>query len=244
MNHQLTPEVTFESPFSSLGKQCLRVGMAVLLIAALALVGLLLGHYSDVFSPAKLKRIVTDLGAGGPIIYMAVLALSVVVSPIPGAPLVVMGGVIWGWPLAGLFSISGGFLGSLVAYGIARTLGLATVQLLTGRSIAIAPDYENQYVGWMVFLSRLLPVLPFGFISYGWGLANISVRRYAIATLLGMAPPTLLLSYAGEAFTTTFTAATVSLILILLLIVGVPLLMQRDRFDLTGIIQVETDRQS
>jgi uncharacterized membrane protein YdjX (TVP38/TMEM64 family) len=59
-----------------------------------------------------------------------------------------------------------------------------------------------------------------------------------------MAPPTLLLSYAGETFTTTFTPAAVSVMLILILFFGVPLLMQRDRFDLTGIIQVETDRQS
>ncbi len=47
-------------------------------------------------------------------------------------------------------------------------------------------------------VSRLLPVLPFGFLSYAWGLANVPARSYAIATLLGMTPPTLLLNYLGE----------------------------------------------
>lgn len=210
-------------------------------IATLALlVWLLLKDQTALFTPTGLRQAVEHLGHWGPTLYMGVLALSVIISPIPGAPLVVMGGVVWG-PVAGVYSIVGGFAGGLVAYAIGRTLGQAAVQTLTGRSLTIAAEGKDIGAG-LVLVSRLLPVLPFGFLSYGWGLADVPARPYAIATLLGMTPPTLLLSYLGEGFTSQASGALVLTIVALLLLVGLPLLLRRgDPLKLQDLIQIRNN---
>ncbi len=189
------------------------------------------GDY-NLFTPAGLKAMIQELGVWSALVYMGILALSVVISPIPGAPLVVAGGVIWGFPMAGLYSVVGGLLGGLVAYCIGRTLGDSTLQMLTGKSIQINQNYKDHYVGWLVFFSRLFPVLPFGFISYGAGIAQIPAKSYTLGTLLGMTPPTLLLSYLGESLTTSILRTALIAIVILILFVGVPLALRQSRVSL------------
>ncbi|MBF2035921.1 MAG: TVP38/TMEM64 family protein [Leptolyngbyaceae cyanobacterium T60_A2020_046] len=213
-----------------------RLIVAVVITALALLVWLLLKDQTALFTPAELRQTVEHLGHWGPTLYMGILALSVIISPIPGAPLVVMGGVVWG-PVAGAYSIVGGFAGGLVAYAIGRTLGQSAVQALTGRSLTIAAEGEDIGAG-LVLVSRLLPVLPFGFLSYGWGMANVPARSYAIATLLGMTPPTLLLSYLGESFTAQASGALVLTVVVLLLLVGLPLLLRRGApLNLQDLIQ-------
>lgn len=70
----------------------------------------------NLFAPAGFKLTVKSLGFAGPLVYMGVLALSVVISPIPSAPLAVVAGAIWGPILAGIYSVIGGSVGSLIAY--------------------------------------------------------------------------------------------------------------------------------
>ena len=50
-----------------------------------------------------------------------------------------------------------------------------------------------------MFFSRLLPIADFDIVSYGAGLSQISLRRFAIATFLGMLVPTWVLVTTGSA---------------------------------------------
>ena len=173
---------------------------------------------NHLLTPTGLKETVQELGVFGPLIYMGILALSVVVSPIPGAPLVIVGGVIWEFPLAGIYSIVGGFSGGVFAYLIGRYFAASTIEAITGKSINLGKKYQS--AGWFVFLSRLLPVLPFGFISYASGVARLAASSYLVGTLLGMIPPTLLLSYFGKSLTLSVVQENITLILAVILVVA------------------------
>ena len=71
---------------------------------------------------------------------------------------------------------------------------------LAGNARLVAIDRAVAEQGFkIVFLSRLSPLLPFGVVSYSFGLTNISLRRYALATWLGMTPGTVLYVYLGAA---------------------------------------------
>ncbi|NEP76654.1 MAG: TVP38/TMEM64 family protein, partial [Okeania sp. SIO2G5] len=129
----------------------------------------------NLLNPSTLERILQQLGFTGPLICIGVLVLSVVISPIPGAPLAVVGGVVWGMPWAGIYSVIVGFLGSLLAYFIGRTLGHSAIQALTGKSIYIVNQRGDRYLGWLIFFSRLFPVLPFDLVSYAAGITRLSV---------------------------------------------------------------------
>jgi len=216
-----------KSHFQSWGNSQNFLTLVVLIGAIGSYLWLAFSADMNLLTPTGLKAAIQDQGAFSALIYMSILALSVIVSPIPGAPLVIAGGAIWEFPLSGIYSILGGFTGGMIAYLIGRTLGHSMIQTLTNRSLDLPEEYKNKYAGGLIFFSRLFPVLPFGFISYGSGIAQLPSKSYAVGTLFGMTPPTLLLSYLGESLTTSMTRTIMVLILILILFVGLPFLLRR-----------------
>ncbi|MEO0376345.1 MAG: TVP38/TMEM64 family protein, partial [Cyanobacteria bacterium P01_A01_bin.17] len=154
--------------------------------------GLYWGWHSDleILTPSGLQQVIAHSGAWGPILYIGVLAVSVVVSQIPGVPLALAAGAIWGPLLAGIYSVLGAFLGGLIAYGLGHSLGRTAVKTLTGKSISFSTERGEAYVGGLIFLTRLLPIFSFDLISYGAGVSGLSLPVYASATLFGMIPST------------------------------------------------------
>lgn len=150
------------------------------------------------FSPELMKQWIVDLGGWGPLVYIAFLALSVVLSQIPGAPLAIVAGTIWSPFLAGIYTVAGGFLGAIIAYGLGRKLGAPLLAKFIGKDISLEFENHASRLGSMIFLSRLFPVVPFDLLSYGAGVSRISWPTYAIATLAGMIPSTFLLTYSGN----------------------------------------------
>ncbi|MFP4483902.1 MAG: TVP38/TMEM64 family protein [Spirochaetaceae bacterium] len=152
----------------------------------------------DLFDAAGLKAFAADLGWTGPAAYVGILALTVVVSQLPGLPLAVGAGMLWGVLPGFLLSLCGGFLGSVVAYFIGRRLGRDAVYAFTGRRFSFKQGVVTRVAGIFIGITRLIPVLPFDMVSYAAGIAGIPFGVYAAATLLGMAPSTLLIVYLGS----------------------------------------------
>ena len=194
----------------------------------------------NLFTPEGFRQGVENLGWLGPFVYISLLVLSVVISPIPGAPLAVVAGAMWGTMLATIYSVIGGFLGGLIAYYIGRTLGRLAVYVLTGKVIYFTRNRGEVYLGWLIFLTRLLPVLSFDLISYAAGITGVSLSIYSIATLLGMIPSTFFLTYMGAAFQLGKLLGTALLAIFVILLVGLPWGIRRyNWFNLQDIIRVE-----
>ena len=58
--------------------------------------------------PEGLKQAINGYGIAGILVYISVIALAVIISPIPGAPLTVAAGAVWGAFWAGRYSVIGG----------------------------------------------------------------------------------------------------------------------------------------
>lgn len=177
------------------------VALSLLLLSLLVYFWMSARVETNLLTPEGLRQVVAGTGIWGILAYIAAIALAVVISPIPGAPLTIAAGAVWGAIPAGIYSVIGGFLGSLIAYFIGRTLGRSAVKALTSKIIYFSKDRGELLLGVLIFVTRLLPVLSFDPISYGAGLTGLSFPIYAVSTLLGMIPSTLLLTYLGESFT-------------------------------------------
>ncbi|MGB7441506.1 MAG: TVP38/TMEM64 family protein [Coleofasciculaceae cyanobacterium] len=194
----------------------------------------------NLLTPEGFRQGIKNLGFFGPLVYIGILALSVVISPIPGAPLAVVAGAMWGSIWAGIYSVIGGFLGSLIAYFLGRTLGRSAIKALTGKLIYFSKRRGEVYLSWLIFVTRLLPVLSFDLISYGAGITGLSLPRYAVATLLGMIPSTFLLTYMGEAFTVGMPLGITFFVIFLFVIVALPWAIQKYNWlGIKDIISVE-----
>lgn len=194
----------------------------------------------DLFSPEGFKQAVYQAGFLGPLVYMGLLTISVVISPIPSAPLAMVAGAIWGPVLAGVYSVIGGFLGGVIAYFIGYSLGRSAVKALTGKAIYFSAQRGEVFLGWMIFVTRLLPILSFDLISYGAGMTGLSFPIYAVATLLGMIPSTFLITYLGSTFTVELPLGFALSIMFLGVLIGLPWAAQRyNWFGLRDVIRIE-----
>ncbi|MEL7331559.1 MAG: TVP38/TMEM64 family protein [Cyanobacteria bacterium J06560_2] len=184
-------------------------------------------HGLSTLTPELMADKVLQAGDLGPILYMALIALSVVLSQIPGAPLAVIAGTIWPPLLAGVYTVIGGFSGAIIAYGLGKVLGQPVIKKLTGKQISFSSEHSDRTLGWMVFITRLVPVFSFDLVSYGAGMVGLSLPVYASATLLGMVPSTLLLTFMGDRIQLDPTVILSLAIAFTLLFVAMPYLMYR-----------------
>jgi len=194
----------------------------------------------NLFTPSEFRQVASRLGVAGPFIYIGLIALSVVISPVPGAPLVVIAGALWSPIPAGIYSVIGGFLGSLIAYYLGRTLGRSAIKALTGKIIYFSKRRGEIYLGWLIFVTRLLPVLSFDLISYGSGITGLSLPIYASATLLGMIPSTFFLTYLGSTFTVETPLGIALASIFLIVLVGLPWgIKQYNWFGMRDLVRIE-----
>ncbi|MEO0518035.1 MAG: hypothetical protein AAF171_12140 [Cyanobacteria bacterium P01_A01_bin.116] len=100
------------------------IALGVLLLSLLVYIWVSTQVDANLLTPEGLQQAVTDAGIWGVLVYIAVIALAVVMSPIPGAPLTIAAGAVWGAIPAGIYSVIGGFSGSLIAYLALLNLGM------------------------------------------------------------------------------------------------------------------------
>jgi len=138
------------------------------------------------------------LGYWGP----AALALFYVIATVlllPGAPVTMGAGLLFGLLWGTVSVIVGATLGACAAFLIARTVGRDWVaDWVEGRESFRAIDDAVGREGFkIVLLIRLSPVFPFNLQNYAFGLTGVSFWPYALASAIGMVPGILMYVYLG-----------------------------------------------
>ncbi len=147
---------------------------------------------------SHLKERIRDLGIMGPLAVIGLLALAIVISPIPSAPIALASGAAYGHQWGTVYVLIGAELGAFIAFFIARLLGYEILRSWFGeeRLSQGLLGSQNTLMG-LVFVTRLLPFISFDLVSYAAGLTALSVWRFALATLAGIIPASILLSHFG-----------------------------------------------
>ncbi len=174
------------------------------------LLGLVFGAYGVIrafelerlLNPEFLVESLNGLGSLGPIVFIVIMATAVVVSPIPSLPLDIAAGIAFGPFLGTVYAVAGAEIGALVSFLIGRALGREVISRLLGIKVKFCEKCSDHHLMVLVFLARLLPIFSFDLVSYGAGLTNMSIKVFAIATLVGMIPPTFALTYLGSSAVT------------------------------------------
>ncbi len=178
-------------------RRLVAAGLALAVIAGLALPYLMLGE-QPIFGEAWMRDQIGALGAAGPVAVALIMALAIVVSPIPSGPIGVAAGAIYGTLWGGIAVICGAFLGACIAFLAARYLGFDAIRASENRLLkAIAAPRSQWSLMAIVFASRLIPFISFDAVSYAAGLTSLTFARFALATLLGVIPVSFVLTAIG-----------------------------------------------
>jgi len=150
------------------------------------------------FKPDNIKQWLDDAGSLAPLLYIGIMMAAVVISPIPSLPLDIAAGAFFGPFLGTIYSVIGALAGAVASFLIARLLGRELVERFLGGHINFCSQCSDKLLTKIIFFSRLLPVISFDVISYGAGLTKMSLKKFSVATFLGMIPLTFIYNYSGS----------------------------------------------
>src|SRR3989344_597224 len=124
-----------------------------------------------------------DIGVWGMIIYALFEFVATVIAPVNTLPFLPIAVSLWGPLVTALLSIAGWFVGSLVAFALARKWGRPIVsRLINMRKLSF---YEkavgSKHIFWNIIFLRM--AIPVDLLSYALGIfSTVGWRTYAVAT--------------------------------------------------------------
>lgn len=141
-----------------------------------------------------------------------------IVLPIPGTVVMSALGLMYGWWWGGLAAALGSWLSGIMAYAACRYAGQGAARWIAGEDgLAKVETLFAKQGGWLVTLSRWLPVLPEAVACLA-GVARLPWRTFVIALTCGSVP-------LGFAFAAIGAAAQLHPTLALGLSAAVPVLL-------------------
>jgi uncharacterized membrane protein YdjX (TVP38/TMEM64 family) len=148
-------------------------------------------------------------GAGGAALYVAAYVLACVLF-LPGSVLTLAAGFAYGPVQGTLLVMVASMLGATAAFVLGRTVLRGRIERrLAGQPRFAAVDRAVAAQGFkVVLLLRLSPLFPFNVLNYALGLTRVPLRTYALASLIGMFPGTLLYVYLGSLVTSAAQLAS------------------------------------
>lgn len=201
------------------------------LISAVALAGAVvlisLEFMTGDLDVEDIRQWIRDLGVWGPILLITVLAVAMVIAPIPNPPFMIAAGIAWGTFLGVVYAVIGQLIGSMIIFGISRKFGRRFIPKLIGKTGAervdqIAREMGPQFVFWW----RMMPV-SFDFAAYAAGLTTMSFKLFVVLVFLGSIVPTTVVVGFGDSFGKSWEAVAVSGSLIVIAISVIAVVMYR-----------------
>ncbi|MDE2750787.1 MAG: VTT domain-containing protein [Chloroflexota bacterium] len=174
-----------------------------LVIGGLGFLALLTALYLFVQSigSAELESMVESAGIWGPLVYIAIKALTFTFAPLSAGPIQFASGILFGVIPGVLYSVLGEVIGGTVNVLIARLLGRRIVERFVGAAALARIDdfYERRLDDWKSLLAaRLLLFSVYDFISYAVGLGHIRLSVYIIVSFVGGLIPTYIFVAIGN----------------------------------------------
>lgn len=174
------------------------------------------GLLAIVTDSGRLQIWIAGLGYWGPVGLVSLMAIDIIINPIPSAPIALVAGAVYGHTWGTVYVVIGAASGALGAFWIARLLGYDLLHRFFGKQLKMGwLGLQNALMG-MVFVSRLIPFPSFDLVSYGAGLTPLKTWRFALATLAGLIPASFLLAHFGDGL----TSSSLDQVLVVLLFMG------------------------
>ena len=173
-----------------------KVVLAVVVIAGLVVVTRFI-DLQQIFRNALAW--ISGLGPTGPLVFVLLYIVACVLL-LPGSLLTLGAGVVFGVIEGSVVVSVGSTLGATCAFLVGRYLARDWVGAkIAGHDKFKAIDEAVAVEGWkIVGLTRLSPVFPFNLLNYAFGLTQVKLKHYLIASWLGMMPGTILYVYIGS----------------------------------------------
>ncbi len=132
----------------------------------------------------QVSDLIQNSGYIGYLIFIIAYAIATLLV-LPSTAFNLLGGAIFGGAVGLFLTSTAALISAIAAFGLARWLGKDYVERFIPKDL----DKLNQQLrlGGLsyTFASRLLPLIPYGVVSFAAGLSQIRYQDYILGTLLG-----------------------------------------------------------
>lgn len=171
------------------------------ILGGILIIGLfLLVSYYIQNNTEKIKDSIEGYETLGIFIYILALIISIVIAPVSVLPLIPIASNIYGWFFTGIMNYIGWFLGSVIAFFIAKRYGKPIVKRFVSlqriKEIEDKIPKKNKFFS-LIFL-RII-AFPADVFSYALGLfTDVSWKLFLATTAIGELPFSFILAYLGD----------------------------------------------
>jgi uncharacterized membrane protein YdjX (TVP38/TMEM64 family) len=144
---------------------------------------------------------INSFGIFSYVVFILIVALEVILAPIPALALYIAGGALFGAFLGGILTLIGNVIGASIAFFLARRFGRKFVERKVDKKMREKFDkFSQKYGVFSLFLLRVNPFTSSDLFSYLSGLTNMKIKIFLIGTTLGLIPMIFAHTYFGETF--------------------------------------------
>jgi uncharacterized membrane protein YdjX (TVP38/TMEM64 family) len=146
----------------------------------------------------RFQEYLASFGPHSIFVFILVQVLQVLVTPLPGDVTGLIGGYLYGATMGTLYSSIGLVIGSVVAFYLARILGLPFVERFVKPSVIRKYDHFLEHKGLFIsFVLFLIPGFPKDTLCYILGLSHMKTGNFLVISTCGRLLGTILLSIQG-----------------------------------------------
>jgi len=185
-------------------KKFIKKNKHVIIIFLVALLLLALTYFINwdtegVFSSREsLQLFIESFGAIGPFVLIFVIALEVVIAPLPGFIPAVTAGFVFG-PIWGAFYVYiGNLIGSLAVFFLVRHYGYKLAKLIFKPSkMERYRKAISRHENWLLAF-YFIPIFPLDVITAAFGLSAIKPKKFILAIMSGFLFYAVILAFFGD----------------------------------------------
>lgn len=202
-----------------LKKHSQRISLLILLIVAAVAIYGLWPYIKFLNNRDELEMLINSTGAWAPLVYIVFQIIQVVIAPIPGSIISLVGGYIFGAFLGTLYNLIGSFLGFYMLFYIAKKFGRPLVKYFVKEEILKKYEKSMQDKGKVfLFIAFLIPMIPDATVGYIAGLSKLSIPTLMIMVMVARLPGLVILNLIGSQ--TANSNYAFALILVTFLFIG------------------------
>lgn len=149
---------------------------------------------------AGIRSYVNGLGLWGPLLIALVQLLQIIIPTIPGQPVNIISGYLFGLTGGFLLTLFSSMGASLLAFGLARWAGRPLVdRLIDPRKLEHWDQLGENYGFYFLTAGYLMPAFfPTDVMNYVAGLSSVNTVTFTTANLIGRIPNVLLFTLIGS----------------------------------------------
>ena len=200
------------------------IALAIGLIAYLTYLALpFISKLATEQSRIELKNDIANMGLKGVIITLGLQVLQIIVAIIPGQPMEVIAGMLYGTWGGMLLCLVGILIGSTIVFYLTRKIGMNFIQIFFDKEqinkIKRKKIFKNtKKLELFMFIMFVIPLVPKDIFIYLAGISPISPKKFMLITTVARIPGLFITVFAGNNLSEgNFIIAAVLVIVFLIL---------------------------